>query len=81
MFFFLINAIKKACEKHMLSKQHVFSHVFFFFLINAIKKACEKHMLSKQHVLLTCQWTHVNLLCGLYEIFYKPVCRKFMLIT
>jgi hypothetical protein len=35
-------------------------------------------MLLKQHELLTCQWTHVNLICGLYEISYKPVCRKFL---
>jgi hypothetical protein len=48
------------------------------FLINAIKKVCEKHMLLKQHVILTCQWTHVHLICKLYEIFYKPICRKFM---
>jgi hypothetical protein len=35
-------------------------------------------MLLKQHVLLTCRWTHVNLICGSYEISYKLVCRKFM---
>jgi hypothetical protein len=29
-------------------------------------------------VFLTCQGTHVNLICGLYEISYKPVCRKFL---
>jgi len=35
-------------------------------------------MLLKQYVFLTCQWTHVNLIYGLYEIFYKPVCKKFL---
>jgi hypothetical protein len=51
---------------------------FFFIFINAIKKACKKHLLLKQHMFLTCQWTHVNLICGLYEISYNPVCRKFL---
>jgi hypothetical protein len=31
-----------------------------------------------KHVLLACQWTHVNLICRLYEISYKLVCKKFM---
>jgi hypothetical protein len=35
-------------------------------------------MLLKQYLFLTCQETLVNLICGLYEIFYKPVCRKFL---
>jgi len=48
--------------------------------INAIKKACEKHMLLKQYVILTCQETHVNLICGLYEISYKLICKKFCLL-
>jgi hypothetical protein len=43
------------------------------FFINSIKKACEKHILLKQHVFLTCQWTHINLICGLYEISYSFV--------
>jgi hypothetical protein len=50
----------------------MFCFLFFIFLfINAIKKTCEKHirlkqpMLLKQHVLLTCQLTHVTLICGL----------------
>jgi hypothetical protein len=49
-----------------------FSHVFF------IKKTCEKHMLLKKHVILTCQGTHVNHIRGLYKIFYRPLCRKFL---
>jgi hypothetical protein len=52
-----------------------------YAFINAIKKACEKHMLLKQHVILTCQGTYVNFIYGLYEISYKPVCRKFLSIT
>jgi hypothetical protein len=31
-----------------------------------------------KHVFLACQWTHVNLICRLYEISYKLVCKKFM---
>jgi hypothetical protein len=47
-----------------------------YFFINAIKKAREKHMLLKQHVFLTCEETHVNLICGLYKISYKPIYRR-----
>jgi hypothetical protein len=42
-----------------------------YFLINVIKKVCEKHVLLKQHVLLTCRWTHIHLICELYEILDK----------
>jgi hypothetical protein len=38
-------------------------------------------MLLKQHVLLTCQGIHVNLIYGLYKIYYKLVCRKFLSTT
>jgi len=44
-----------------------------YFFIDAIKKACEKYMLLKQHVFLTCQETHVNLICRLYEIIGIPI--------
>ena len=43
--YFLINAIKKACEKHT---------IFFIFYFFTIKKACEKHIVLKEYVLLTC---------------------------
>jgi len=29
-------------------------------------------------VFLTCHRTHVNFICELYEISYKPVCKKFL---
>jgi hypothetical protein len=29
-------------------------------------------------VFLTCHGTHVNFICELYEISYKPTCRKFL---
>jgi len=45
------------------------------FFINAIKNACEKHLLLK-HVFLACRETHINLICGLYKISYKPVYIK-----
>jgi hypothetical protein len=53
-----------------------------YFSLNSIKKACEKYLILKhvsllKHVLLTCQETHVNLICRLQKISYKPVCRKF----
>jgi len=50
----------------------------FYLFINAIKKVCEKHMLLKQHVFLTCKRTHVNLICELYKISYKSICRKYL---
>jgi hypothetical protein len=33
-----------------------------------------------KHVFLTYEWTHANLICELYEFFFKPVCMKFMFI-
>jgi hypothetical protein len=38
-------------------------------------------MLLKQHVFFTYQETHVNLICGLQIISYKPVCKKFISMT
>jgi hypothetical protein len=35
-------------------------------------------MLSKKLVFFTCQGAYVNLICGLYEISYKPIYKKFM---
>jgi len=52
-------------------------HIFF---INVIKKTCEKYLLLKQHVFFTWQWTNVNLICRLYKISYKSICRKFLFI-
>jgi hypothetical protein len=31
-------------------------------------------------MILTCQWTYVNFICGLYEILYKPVYKKFLFL-
>jgi hypothetical protein len=42
------------------------------FILKLLKKV---HVLK--HVIFKCLGTHVNLICGLYEIFYKLVCRKF----
>jgi hypothetical protein len=44
---------------------------------HAIKTICDFHMLRD-----TCQSykTHVNLICGLYEISYKLICKKFCLL-
>jgi hypothetical protein len=53
-------------------------NMYFSHVINAIKKASEKYMLLKQNVILTCQGTHVNLICKLYEISYKPIWKKFL---
>jgi hypothetical protein len=56
-----------------------FKHVrITYFFINAIKKICEKYILLKQCVLLTCQKIHINLICELYKIYYKLICKKFM---
>jgi hypothetical protein len=49
-----------------------------YFFISAIKKECEKYILLKKHVFLTCQWIHVNLICELYNIFYKQIRRQIL---
>jgi hypothetical protein len=59
--FFFINTIKT----HIVvggDANHMRNTCFFLLIL--LKKTCEKHVLLKQHVLLTCQGTHVTLICG-----------------
>jgi hypothetical protein len=73
--WFVKNFIRPTCKSDMWPLNIWKSHIFLLMLL---KKHVKKYMLLKQHVILIYQWMHVNRICGLYEIFYKPVCMKFL---